>query len=275
MNCYATLERLKSDLGITATDGDARLLAILSASSRAIDGPGVCNRKFYSESATKYYDGPERQRLLIDDCLTLTALVADSERDQTFDGESWTEGEDYVLYPPNSYPKLAVETLPNGSYRFYHGQYRYKLTGTWGFGNGTSDPWSATAITGTVATATGATMTMSAEGTVEAGHTIKFGTEQMFVSSVTSNEATVTRGVNGTTAAAHDGAIVSIAQYPDVITEATLYVAAQTYNTAGRGAFASESIGDYSYTLSSQRGMRGDLAFLRDITAGYRREVIA
>ena len=69
--------------------------------------------------------------------------------------------------------------------------------------------WTLTAITGTVATTGGTTLTLSADGTVASGQTIRLDSEEMLVTALGTKSATVTRGVNGTTKVVHTDAVIS------------------------------------------------------------------
>jgi len=250
---YATLEQVKDVLNITSTTRDDDLMMFLEAVSRDIDT--AASRFFYTETATNYYDGAGRFcHLLIDDVISITEWLTDTDIDETFSGD-WTESTDYVLNPRSLFPKfemrLSFDTeMALGCTIDYH-----KVTGTWGYGNGTSDPWKVSGITGTVASTDGTTLTLSAEGTIKVGHTIKCGTEQMFVSAVTSDgslEATVARGANGTTAAIHSTVAASIALYPAQATRAAMWLAKSSWQgVEDVGLFESERIGDYSYKVAS------------------------
>lgn len=248
MNCYTTLAHLKTKLGITASTRDAELLTHLEAVSREVDA--VAGRHFYVWNGSRYFDGPvNSSRLLFDDVLTLTALAADTEVDGTYDGESWTENTDFYLDPPNEYPKTSAYATGFGGYSFAWGQRRYKLTGTFGYGDGVSaSPWLATSVTGTVASTTGTALTISVSAGLLAGQTILIGTEQMFVSSVTTTTATVRRGVNGTTAAIHSGAAISTAVYPPAVIRATAWYGVEAWRAFERAGLISETIGNYQWS---------------------------
>jgi len=252
MNLYSTLDQAKTALGITTTADDAALLLHLEDASRHIDRH--CGRVFFTEDATRYFDGRCGRVLYTDDFLALTEVATDSQLDNTFDGEVWTEDTDYSLWPDNSWPKQGLAEIVNGRYS-WNGYARYvKLTGTWGYGDGLSaDPWEATTVTGTVATTTGTTLTLSADDIIAPGHTLKIGTEQLYVSAVSTGVATVKRGVNGTTAAAHSTAAISTAQYPVDVTRAVAHVAMGLLSRAQHGPYKSERIGDYQYTLMSEQ----------------------
>ena len=253
MNTYATLAQLKSALNITSTTRDDDLLMFLEACSRDIDT--AAQRYFYSETGTKYYQGNYPYTdLIVDDNLSVSAWLTDSDADETFTS-SWTESTDYVMNPRDSYPRYEMRlafdtTMELGATRDYH-----KVTGVWGYGNGTSDPWTASGITVTVADTTTTTVTVSAEGTIKVGHTIKAGTEQMFVTGATSDssdEITVERGVNGTTAAIQSTAAASIAQYPAQVIRAAMWLAKSSWQQVQDvGMYESERIGDYSYKIAT------------------------
>lgn len=260
MNVYATVEDAVGRLFITDTSQDALLLVLLEAASRAVDQH--CQRAFFVESATRYFDtGPKSNLLVVDDLLVLTSLNTDSELDGTFDGETWTEGDtnDFILWPYNKWPKMRILTVPAGDFSFAKNVQRYvKIVGFFGFGNGKSaTPYEASGVTVTVADAVLTTLTVSVEGTIQAGHTVLAGTEQMFVTAATSDGSkaiTVERGVNGTTAADQSTAAASIYRYPPEVNQATLITLADFYKTMADPGLASERIGDYSYQRLSNTG---------------------
>jgi len=147
-----------------------------------------------------------------------------------------------------------------------------EIAGLWGYGDGKSaTPYEDSGITATIADTTGTTLTLSAEGTIEAGHTILVEDEQMYVSAVTSDgsskEATVERGVNGTTAAAHSGKAAYIYQYPDGVVQACIMIAGRLFESRGK-VFDSERLGDYSYSRGQAKAAVMEAE--RAILMGYR-----
>ena len=258
MNTYATLDELKAALNISVTTYDSRLTELLKSASRDLDN--VCGREFFSESATRYYDGTGGTRLRLDDAQSISALTMDSEGDGTYDGETWTEGTDFILDPPNSWPKTSARIPSWGNYSFDDIPKYVQAVGVWGYGDGTSDPWTATSITTTVATTSGTTLTISAEGTLEVGHTIKVDTEQMWVSAVSTtgdSTATVIRGVNGTTPAAHSTGATYTANYPECVRQAAVWFAAEVYNLQGGAGEQLVGMGDYKVRrVALDDGMR-------------------
>ena len=248
LNAYASLTQIKGELGITATTNDTTLLRMLEAASRMIDL--FCNRFFYVREGVKYFDGG--CPLFISDLLSIDTdgFVTDEDGDLDYDNTLATT--DYILYPLNEFPKTYIQLDPDSNYGGFGGAIRkgVKITGKWGYGNGISaTPYKATAITGTVATTDGTTLTLSADGTIEAGHTILCETEQIYVIALGTLSATVKRGVNGTDGAIHSTKALSIYQYPDDIIQICLMLSERLYATRGK-VFQSEKLGDYTYTLA-------------------------
>jgi hypothetical protein len=251
MNVYATLTALKSALNVTSTARDSLYLEHLAAASRRIEQH--CGRVFYVSNAVRYFNAPSGDLAYLDDFCSLSALAMDSDLDGTFDGETWVEGTDWVSFPYNSFPKFGVEMHVNGDYGFVEQRRYIKATGIFGYGDGLSaSPWDAKMITGTVASTDGTTLTLSADGVVQAGHTILIGTEQLYVESLGTLNAVVRRGVNGTTAAIHAAAAVSLAKYPVAVVRACVTLAISGLSREGKAGMKTERIGDYSYTLSDE-----------------------
>lgn len=270
MNLYATLDDVKDVLNESGTDRDTRIMVHLEDASRRIDEH--CKRVFWTETGTRYFDGRCGVRLYLDDFLAVSALATDSERDNSFDGETWVDGTDFVVWPDNSWPKLGVYALPDGNYAFSDLDRYIKATGTWGYGDGKSaSPWGSITPTGTVATTTGTTLTLSAAGVVKPGHTLKIGTEQLYVSAVSTGVATVERGVNGTTAAAHSTAAITVAQYPALVTRTAVTLAIGLFSRSAKAGMKSERIGDYQYTLATEED---EAEFLGRSLSGFVRMVV-
>lgn len=261
-NCYATVEECKRLGGYTTTDFDTLFLQLLGQVSRGIDD--FCHRTFYAKTDTRIYDMQHSRwdLMLCDDLLSVTTLTADSEFDWTHDGETWTEGADFVLQPDNQWPKTRVRAHIQGNYSFVPDAVRYiKIVGLFGFGDGNSaTPYRSAAPTVTVADATTRGVTVSAPGAFEAGQTILVGSEQLFISAVNGTTIYCTRGVNGTTAAAHSAAACSIYVYPGRIRQAAASLAFQAFNTRDKKGIKSELIGQYQY--------------VRDTTANNEQEMV-
>ncbi len=259
VNSYATLTELKAVLGISSTTDDVVMRKILEATTRAIES--YCNRRFYCTTETKYFNGG--LSLWVPDLLSITTLRTDDIGDASLPFSAVTENTfattDYILYGGgledslNLYPKTRIEINPTGDYSsFANGVKRgVEIIGTWGYGDGTTaTPYVATAITGTVETTTGLTLTLSADGIIEIGHTILCESEQMYVTALGTLSATVERGVNGTTAATHSLKTLSYYRYPRDIMQACLDLSVALYQNRAKQGLQSERIGDYSYTIA-------------------------
>lgn len=214
MNVYANLDVLKRALRLgSATTHDAFLLECAESASRAVDA--YCRRHFYTWSGDRYFGVIDPCAVLIDDVLTVTAVGADSEGDGSFDGEAWVQGTDYSLQPRSKFPKSQLWPTKNPS-KFLGVDREYlKITGAWGYGDGTgSNPWKSTTTTVTIADASTSSATAAAANRIFPGDTLLLGSEQVYVETVESTALTVVRGVNGTTAAAHAGVAALRAVYP-------------------------------------------------------------
>lgn len=259
MNSYISIEPVKRKLGLTGTSSDVDVLSAVKAASRDIDLASARDGKsegFFTQSGTRIYDVADTiylgrvQRLPINECLAVTLIEDDTVGDGTF-ATDW-DAADWVLGPPNTYPKTYVEAAPGGAKCFSAGSRKIRVTGTWGYGDGLSaSPWQLLTPVATVANDTSQTITVDVATGIEVGMTLKIESEQVFVSAISSLNLTVERGVNGTTAAAHAGAAVYKAKYPDDIAQAALWFSLDTWRQLGTAGLLMERIGDYSYQTNS------------------------
>lgn len=117
-NCYATVGQLKDRLGRTGTSDDALYLLLLEEASREIDAwAGFPRRHFYSEVATRVFDGDGSAFAEIDDLVSATTIKADDDGDGTYE-LTLTSGTDYWLTPdnPGAYrPYRGIELNPESS----------------------------------------------------------------------------------------------------------------------------------------------------------------
>ncbi len=276
MNCYGTLTALKAQYltEISGAGSDSILLDLLEAASRRIDI--IAGRHFYVVSAARILDVWHSPLLFPaphPDLLSVSAIGVDNDEDELFDDETWSES-DYVLYSGNGaidgFPKLWLHVAPGGDYSLPRGMRVMQITGQWGYGDGRrADPVDSVGTLGAaITTTTATTATMTAGHTVLAGQTIRVGSEQMFVSAVSTNTLTVERGVNGTTAAEHliNAAVVAYA-YPAPVVRACLWLAKEEYRDMSRdGGYESERLGDYSYKRMASAESE---ARTRNLLAGY------
>jgi hypothetical protein len=222
MNSYVDLGTIKAPgaLNLTSTEYDSSLLMWANAASRFVDA--YTHRFFYCLEATKYFDGASTVLFLAEDVLAITSLSLDVYGNKAYSVSM--AATDYERYPLTKLPTTYLKTANNAKYSNFASGIRagVKIVGVFGYGTGlTQTPYIDSGTTGTVATTTGTTLTLSAAG-VQAGHTIRMESEQMYVSSASGLTATVMRGVNGTTAAAHVAAEIYIYQYHDSVVGAAM-----------------------------------------------------
>jgi hypothetical protein len=231
MNIYGKLSEFKSLIQTTATDRDDVLLLMLESASRYVDD--YCNRYFYTRTGTGVGAACDGY-CWIPDAITITEVSYGYDLDSMDD--ILTE---YTLYPTGTYPK---QKIISASLR--HGMY-VQVAGELGYGNGSMTPWLDTGLTASVEGATGTTISITGENLLERGQTILVDTEQMYVTAVSAESVAVERGVNGTTAAAHDKAEVYVARYPIRITTATYYKAQSAITAIGAANLHMRMIGNY------------------------------
>lgn len=194
-------------------------LSILDAVSRRIDN--VCHRSafgsgFGPRTGVNYYDGDGSNTLLLsDDLLSLSAFTVAPGTTQA--AVSPVVSTDYYLANPGGYtgpPWRKIILHGIGSPTTYAAGFRtIAATGQWGYSN-TTVTSSTTMASGFAASTTATTFTTSATPLIVPGMTLLVGSEQMYLSALSTTTATVVRGVNGTTAAVHaDGSAIAYYTY--------------------------------------------------------------
>lgn len=216
-NSYADLTTLKSAgvLNISDTSLDARLLALLEDVSPWIDN--YCNRHFYVLEAARRFDGPGGQELAVPDLISVTTLRTDEDQDRVFE-VTWGSG-DYLLYPLNAEPqqpwgrpyvRVLVDSDAGSKTAFPWGKSTVEINGQWGFREVVEDSGADINEGGTFGSGD-TTLTVTDGSKFAVGQTVLIESEQLYLTSVSTNDLTVERGVNGTTAASHpDGTDIYI-----------------------------------------------------------------
>jgi hypothetical protein len=222
-NLYVDLATMKAWLQEQdrATE-DSRILLLLADVSRMIDE--WTSHHFYVRTATEYPRASRADRILLKplDLLAVTSLATDVDGGRTY-GTTW-EATDYDLEPegnprlPLPHPYWEIAARPHGRYPFPTERRGVQVTGRWGF----YEVLERSAATTAAALDASATALNVSDGSLFAvGHTLLVDDEQLAVAAVDGgadgNTLTVTRGVNGTTAASHlPSAAIDVYTYPMV-----------------------------------------------------------
>lgn len=280
-NAYADLATLKSPAVLNAPGNahDERLLGMLEAVSRWIDG--YCGRQFGAVHGERRFDGTGKASLTVSD------LVAASEvrvREASGEWIVWSSG-DWLLYPLNGAPTepggrpYTRVMLAGGHRRFPLNRAGVAVSGVWGYGDVREDAGQQvaddSAVRADAAAVVVAPVSAGAAIPLSAGHTVRIGDEQLYVTGATAGVGKTTlsvqRGVNGTAASAHAvEAGVSVYRYPSGVTEACLLQAAVWWRERLGGPFAPDVTFDQS-TDAGGGDVGGVSPTVRTLLAPYRR----
>ena len=236
---YGDLTKLKDDSLLkdpaAGSGDDDEMFQLLLAVSDWVDH--FCNRYFYSRTQTLEFDGSGSTRLLIPDLVSLTSLKEDTTDDQTFN-ETWAAA-DYWLEPYNAEPEqhwgephTSIRVRQQGAKAaFSSGEQHFQIAGVWGYRQYKED--SGTDLNDGSMTTTKTTVAVDDGTQLAIGQTIMIGSEQMLITNISNNDLTVTRGLNGTTGAAHaDNSDVFILRWPASIERAVLIQTSRIWTRA-------------------------------------------
>lgn len=217
------------------------LRALGQASEGAIT---FTHRIFHTETRTALFNGNGKTRIYLQDAATepyrsdlvsVTTLKVDEDVDGTFE-LTFVADTDYWLQPANP----TITKIPARSIEIPQGRSTapqltvwpllsrcIQIAGIWGY----SELTEASGLTGTLSNSTDTTITSVEGGDTEQiifpGDTLLIETEQVYVTDVDATTITVTRGVNGTTAAAHTTQALNIRRYPEDVEWAVVADAAR------------------------------------------------
>jgi len=271
-NGYCTLTQLQGRVlsvqagGGYATDTvrDRMMSQQIEAASRWIDAQ--CFRKFYTTIETRYFTPRHGDWLPVDDLISITTLKSDDTATRGYN-VTWATT-DYDLEPYNARnltparPYNALRVTPIGLNYFPSFYKGVEIVGKWGYSDQTT---TASTLSGGVSAST--TTFPVADGTAyEVGHIGYVDSEQVFIDAISSNNLTVRRGVNGTTAATHDsGASLYIFQF-DSIAEACAMEAHRLFarKAAILGVAGTTTLGNINMRVPKDSD-------IQDLISGYKR----
>ena len=242
---YGDLTKLKDDSVLkdpaAGPDDDDELFELLLAVSDWVDH--YCNRHFYPRAEALRFDGTGGDRLLVPDLVAVSELAQSGDGGQSF--AAW-DAADYRLLPHNAAPFRhwgrpygAIQARRSGGDGFVAGAANFRVTGLWGYRCFTEP---SDASLGATLAADAATLTASDGAEFRVGQTVILGAapdgahaaaEQALVTAIDGNTLSVTRGLNGTTAAEHaSGGALHILRWPPSVERAALIQAARIWTRA-------------------------------------------
>lgn len=204
---YACVSEILKDIGDDTQPHSDLVYRCIRAASSWIDRRAGW---FIPVTQARRYDGDGGIRLRVDPLLAVTTLVDDATTLTTTD---------YLLYPRGRHwengPYTSVEIDPDSSHGFWSDERdTIAITGRWGKYEEARALGVTVANTSQIA-ADGAVLKVSNGQLVSAGMVLLVESEQILVTGLSdfeNSEYTVTRAVNGTTAAAHANG-VAISRY--------------------------------------------------------------
>ena len=234
---YGDLTKLKDDSVLkdpaAGSDDDDELFQLLLAVSDWVDN--FCNRHFYPRWDTLVLDGNGFKRLAVPDLLSVASFAEDTKGDHSFD-VNWADA-DYFLVPYNNSPSKPWGTPYNAieaSGRrtvFKEGEGNLRVEGVWGYRAFYED--SGTAVTGGSVTSDAATFAVDDGSQLTVGQTVALDSEMVLVTGISDNQVTVSRGLNGSTAAVHaENSSLAILRWPAAVERAALIQAARIWTRA-------------------------------------------
>jgi len=258
MTKYCTLDFAKSELdtsGTSKTLDDAQIVRYIEDTSQRIDGilqpiRRYKKRPFFapyieSRSVVVYphnvntYDGILNLNMFL---LSLTSILAGAE----------DVSSQVIAYPAGFAPYYQLQ-ITTTNYTWYTLEQSptvsrlhpnpLTITGIWGWHDDWANAWIDTStLNGNVNSSATTIDVKAGEGSLfSVGHMLQIDSEYMEVTGISTDKLTVTRGFNGSTAAAHlDKAVVSVLDIPDDIQRITARHASALYER--QGAFEAQQL---------------------------------
>lgn len=260
-NSIVTLDELKSvapdGFDTSNTDYDNIFMRLGISITRWAEK--LTGRKFYPESATRYFDSIGGQEIYVDDLISVTNLYYSDD-----DGENYTEisSDDFNLMvgkdrnSKESYTMIRLHSYSSLG-EFPTGDDAIKIIGIWNFVDDRDNYFIASgdSVVDAPLAADATTIEVNDADATDAfgflrfsrGQLIRIESEQIEITAIntTTNVMTVIRGVNGTTAAAHVATTpIYKMQYPDDLKQACIIQAVHQFKR-GQAAFGdAQAIGE-------------------------------
>ena len=240
-NLYCDLTEFKrrfaNDATLDAVDAN-EIEKIEEAASRRVDG--LTGRQFFAETATRILDGCGRAWQWIPDLLAETTIKLDEDGDRTFE-LTLVQGTDYYLKrrgyrDEDALPATVLELDTINGQRGTLRQRRrlVELVGRWGFTEDTEVTGDTVQDNPLAAAAT--TLNVTAGTVFAVGQTLLIGSEQLYISAISTNALTVTRGLNGTTDVEHvQNVAISRYIWTPEVREAALIIAGRMWKRREQG----------------------------------------
>ena len=242
---YGDLTKLKDDSVLkdpaAGPDDDDELFELLLAVSDWVDH--YCNRHFYPRVETLLFDGTGGDRLLAPDLISVSELAEGDSSGREF-GKVWDSG-GYRLLPHNAaplrpwgHPYGAIKARAEQGVGFASGQANFRVTGVWGYrlfaeASGATLAASVAADAATITVSDGAQFRVGQTVLLGAGGNNAASAEQALVTAIDGNGLAVSRGLNGSAAAAHaSGVGVRILRWPASVERAALIQTARIWTRA-------------------------------------------
>jgi hypothetical protein len=259
---------------IEGAENNAQILRLLEGVSRQVEG--IVGRWLHPKIETRYFSGNGGTCMQFPswDIISVTTLKEDSDADAVYE-VTWATT-DYILGPdgndptdhtgPRPYWQLDVDGRSTGNQDvFLKGQRMYQLVGKFGYCDLTEA--STTINEGAEFSASDTELTVAAPTNIGIGDTLVIEAEYLFVTGqlvADSNTFTVSRGANGSTAAAHaDATAVSKLVYPEPIVSAVTMQASRLW--VRRSAGYSNQVGfEDTGSATPQLGLDQDVRQMLD-----------
>lgn len=219
MHSYLGRDDLKRELGSTLSLDDAALRRALEGVADQFDQ--WLDRTFQPYQAVRVYSPCDALSVTVDDLISVDSVKLDQDGDRTYEVTLATS--DWEAGPANAAverkPYQWLDMQPNGSWRLPTARRGVQVTGTWGY-------WQELAPVGarlsSALDATSTSFALASSTTLQPQQTIKIGSEQVYLGELsTAGVASVERGANGTTPAAHTTAdAIAVFRYPPAIAQA-------------------------------------------------------